>query len=146
MLSTMLTALIARIFPYDWPWDICLMFGAMMSATDPVAVVALLKGDVQLPWEFHTDPTPTPHRPHADPTLTPHRPHADPAPTPQLPPEPYSSAQTLIKGVYRIKSRAMQRGFPTPFWDWALLYVWGGAVVGGARPPPTTADDGYHGP
>ena len=43
MLSTMLTALIARIFPYEWPWDICLMFGAMMSATDPVAVVALLK-------------------------------------------------------------------------------------------------------
>ena len=28
---------------YDWDWPTVLMFGAMMSATDPVAVVALLK-------------------------------------------------------------------------------------------------------
>lgn len=27
----------------NWNWDKALMFGAMMSATDPVAVVALLK-------------------------------------------------------------------------------------------------------
>ena len=27
----------------NWNWDMALMFGAMMSATDPVAVVALLK-------------------------------------------------------------------------------------------------------
>lgn len=31
------------LFPYNWNWSQCLMFGAMMSATDPVAVVALLK-------------------------------------------------------------------------------------------------------
>ncbi|GMH39853.1 hypothetical protein BSKO_07757 [Bryopsis sp. KO-2023] len=31
------------MFPYDWDWPKSLMFGAMMSATDPVAVVALLK-------------------------------------------------------------------------------------------------------
>jgi len=27
----------------DWDWAPCLMFGAIVSATDPVAVVALLK-------------------------------------------------------------------------------------------------------
>lgn len=31
------------LFPYNWNWSKSLMFGAMMSATDPVAVVALLK-------------------------------------------------------------------------------------------------------
>ena len=35
----------AKVFfvGYDWSWNACFMFGAMMSATDPVAVVALLK-------------------------------------------------------------------------------------------------------
>ena len=43
-LSTILTALIGRyIFNYDWGWMPSLMFGCIMSATDPVAVVALLK-------------------------------------------------------------------------------------------------------
>ncbi|KAJ8610285.1 hypothetical protein CTAYLR_009068 [Chrysophaeum taylorii] len=28
---------------YDWHWPTCLMLGAILSATDPVAVVALLK-------------------------------------------------------------------------------------------------------
>eukprot|EP00803_Ostreobium_quekettii_P005772 evm.model.scf_1987EXC.1 EVM.evm.TU.scf_1987EXC.1 scf_1987EXC:28778-29905(+) len=37
-------ALIGRyVFPYEWCWPKALMFGAMLSATDPVAVVALLK-------------------------------------------------------------------------------------------------------
>lgn len=27
----------------EWTWNICLLFGAILSATDPVAVVALLK-------------------------------------------------------------------------------------------------------
>jgi sodium/hydrogen exchanger 10/11 len=41
---TILTALIGRyIFAYDWGWMQSLMFGCIMSATDPVAVVALLK-------------------------------------------------------------------------------------------------------
>merc|ERR1719414_851862 len=29
------------VLPYGWPWPICLVFGAILSATDPVAVVAL---------------------------------------------------------------------------------------------------------
>jgi NhaP-type Na+/H+ or K+/H+ antiporter len=40
------TAIIALcgiyIFPYDWSWLIGLMFGSILSATDPIAVVALL--------------------------------------------------------------------------------------------------------
>lgn len=30
------------IFPYNWSWLVALMFGSIISATDPVAVVALL--------------------------------------------------------------------------------------------------------
>lgn len=36
-------AFVKYVFPYDWCWPKALMFGAMISATDPVAVVALLK-------------------------------------------------------------------------------------------------------
>lgn len=31
------------LLPYDWPWNLAMMFGSILSATDPVAVVALLK-------------------------------------------------------------------------------------------------------
>ena len=30
------------IFPYHWSWPVALMFGSILSATDPIAVVALL--------------------------------------------------------------------------------------------------------
>ncbi|NVK36761.1 MAG: cation:proton antiporter [Gammaproteobacteria bacterium] len=44
ILATLLTAgLVKWTFPWDWSWAVCLMFGALISATDPVAVVALLK-------------------------------------------------------------------------------------------------------
>jgi len=44
MLATGLTAGLAKwVFPWDWSWTLCFMFGALISATDPVAVVALLK-------------------------------------------------------------------------------------------------------
>ncbi|GMH43152.1 hypothetical protein BSKO_11074 [Bryopsis sp. KO-2023] len=44
IIGTGLIALFARYgLPYDWCWPKCLLFGAMLSATDPVAVVALLK-------------------------------------------------------------------------------------------------------
>ncbi len=44
MLATGLTAGLAKwVFPWDWSWALCFMFGALISATDPVAVVALLK-------------------------------------------------------------------------------------------------------
>lgn len=41
--GTALTALVAYyIFPYDWSFDLAMTFGAILSATDPVAVAALL--------------------------------------------------------------------------------------------------------
>jgi len=44
IISTLLTAAFAHyVFPWQWSWPACLMFGALISATDPVAVVALLK-------------------------------------------------------------------------------------------------------
>ncbi len=44
VISTLLTASFAKyLFPWAWSWPACLMFGALISATDPVAVVALLK-------------------------------------------------------------------------------------------------------
>mmetsp|Transcript_56523 Transcript_56523/g.105992 ORF Transcript_56523/g.105992 Transcript_56523/m.105992 type:complete len:818 (-) Transcript_56523:92-2545(-) len=42
LLGTGLVAIVARyMLPYDWPWSVALTFGAVLSATDPVAVVAL---------------------------------------------------------------------------------------------------------
>lgn len=46
LIATMLTALLVHTFQpdgYDWTWTSAIGFGAMISATDPVAVVALLK-------------------------------------------------------------------------------------------------------
>ena len=44
MLCTVLTALMGRyIFNYNWSWVTAMTFGVILSATDPVAVVALLK-------------------------------------------------------------------------------------------------------
>lgn len=31
------------LFPYEWSWSTVLLLGGLLSATDPVAVVALLK-------------------------------------------------------------------------------------------------------
>lgn len=42
--GTFMTAVVGYyIFPYAWPFYLCLTFGAIMSATDPVAVSALLE-------------------------------------------------------------------------------------------------------
>ena len=44
IIATAMTAAFAIWqFPWQWTWPIALMFGALVSATDPVAVVALLK-------------------------------------------------------------------------------------------------------
>lgn len=44
VIATVLTACVVQyVFPYDWDWNTALMLGGMLSATDPVAVVALLK-------------------------------------------------------------------------------------------------------
>jgi len=41
--GALLTALVAYyVFPYDWSFNLALTFGAILSATDPVAVAALL--------------------------------------------------------------------------------------------------------
>jgi len=41
--GTSLTALVARyIFPYDWSFNLCMTFGAILSGTDPIAVAGLL--------------------------------------------------------------------------------------------------------
>lgn len=36
-------AITKALLPYDWSWELCFLFGSILSATDPVAVVALLK-------------------------------------------------------------------------------------------------------
>lgn len=44
VISAVLTALFAMYaMPYDWGWPEAMAFGSMLSATDPVAVVALLR-------------------------------------------------------------------------------------------------------
>lgn len=41
--GTCLTALVAKyIFPYDWSFNLCMTFGAILSSTDPIAVAGLL--------------------------------------------------------------------------------------------------------
>lgn len=44
VIATALTAALVQWgLPLDWSWPVALMFGALVSATDPVAVVSLLK-------------------------------------------------------------------------------------------------------
>merc|ERR550537_1782306 len=39
-----MTAVVGKyILPYEWDWPIAMVFGAILAATDPVAVVALFK-------------------------------------------------------------------------------------------------------
>jgi len=40
--TTLVAVFVKYVFPYNWTWIESLLFGAMMSATDPVAVIALL--------------------------------------------------------------------------------------------------------
>ena len=43
-LNAGLTAVLVKyLFPYEWTWPVSLAFGTIISATDPVAVVATLK-------------------------------------------------------------------------------------------------------
>ena len=45
LVASALTGMMAKVVftEYDWPIEACLLFGTVLSATDPVAVVALLK-------------------------------------------------------------------------------------------------------
>lgn len=41
--GTALTACVAKyVFPYNWGWNLCMTFGAILSSTDPIAVAGLL--------------------------------------------------------------------------------------------------------
>ena len=43
-IASLLTAVFAMyVFDYNWGWGVALMFGSIVSATDPIAVVAVLK-------------------------------------------------------------------------------------------------------
>ena len=43
-LGAILMASFAKFaLPYNWSWNLCMVFGSILAATDPVAVVALLK-------------------------------------------------------------------------------------------------------
>ena len=44
VITSVLTGMLAKmLFPWNWSWPVALLFGSLISATDPVAVVALLK-------------------------------------------------------------------------------------------------------
>ncbi|KFK33412.1 hypothetical protein AALP_AA5G009500 [Arabis alpina] len=44
LISTFILGYLVKVtFPYDWDWKTSLLLGGLLSATDPVAVVALLK-------------------------------------------------------------------------------------------------------
>ena len=44
VVGAVLTAVFAKyVFPYDWDWNLALVFGAIVTTTDPVAIVALLE-------------------------------------------------------------------------------------------------------
>merc|ERR1719214_549325 len=44
LFGTCVTAAVGKyLLPYGWDWPIAMVFGAILSATDPVAVVALFK-------------------------------------------------------------------------------------------------------
>ena len=41
--AALMGVIVKYMLPYDWNWNLAMTFGAILSATDPVAVVALLK-------------------------------------------------------------------------------------------------------
>ena len=43
LMSMALTGCVLRVFPFDFSWAFCMMVGSILAATDPVAVVAILK-------------------------------------------------------------------------------------------------------
>ena len=40
--GVLIAILVKYTFPYHWSWLECLLFGAVLGATDPVAVAAIL--------------------------------------------------------------------------------------------------------
>ncbi|CAN0050568.1 unnamed protein product, partial [Ectocarpus fasciculatus] len=44
IIGAVLTAVFVKyVFPYNWSWDLAMVFGAIVTTTDPVAIVALLE-------------------------------------------------------------------------------------------------------
>lgn len=44
MINAFLSGVLVKfVFPFEWPWTVSFAFGTVISATDPVAVVATLK-------------------------------------------------------------------------------------------------------
>ena len=43
LINMALTAALLHAFPFSWDWNFCLMVGSILAATDPVAVVSILK-------------------------------------------------------------------------------------------------------
>ena len=41
--AVMMSVITKYLLPYNWNWNLAMTFGLILSATDPVAVVALLK-------------------------------------------------------------------------------------------------------
>lgn len=41
--AAMMGCFVRLVLPYSWSWELSMVFGSILSATDPVAVVALLK-------------------------------------------------------------------------------------------------------
>ncbi|KAJ1435051.1 Sodium/hydrogen exchanger family-domain-containing protein [Ochromonadaceae sp. CCMP2298] len=41
--AALMGCLARAVLPYNWNWNLCMIFGSILAATDPVAVVALLK-------------------------------------------------------------------------------------------------------
>ena len=50
MINAALITLVAHyVFPYSWPWSQSFLFGSILSATDPVAVVSIMKSSGSSP-------------------------------------------------------------------------------------------------
>ena len=59
IMATMATAVFAKYgLDYNWDWSTAVTFGAMLSATDPVAVVRLRPSTTPrpVPWRFTPPP------------------------------------------------------------------------------------------
>ena len=43
LFTFLLAACLKHMIPYSWSWDLCLVVGSILCATDPISVIALMK-------------------------------------------------------------------------------------------------------